>query len=218
MTFLDDLGPEERTELEAVGVHRAYPRATTLLHAGDDAGPVIVLLAGRVKVAAPPVAGGAEAMIALRGPGEILGELGAVDDAPRAGTVTTLEPVRALVVPRAAFRGLVERRPRIALVILRLVVARLRYADAQQAQFATHDVTGRVAHRIAELADRYGTADGDRIELLLPITQEELASWTGAAREAVSKALQQLRVARVLDTSRRRITVLDAEALRRRGA
>jgi CRP-like cAMP-binding protein len=216
MQFLDALTDEEVADLHAAGRRRAYGANVTLFHEGDDAGPVVVLLSGRVKVATIGGAG-REAIMAVRGPGDLIGELSAIDNGSRSGTVTTLEAVEALLVPGSAFAALLERRPRIALVILRMVVARLRYADAQQTQFATHDVVGRVARRLVELGERFGETAGDgRIEIALPLSQEELASWTGSSREAVSKALQQLRSLRIVETGRKHLTVLDPEALRRR--
>jgi CRP/FNR family transcriptional regulator, cyclic AMP receptor protein len=215
MSFLDALTEEEAADLHAAGRRRAYGPGVTVFHEGDDAGPVVVLLSGRVKVSTVGGAG-REAIVAVRGPGDLLGELSAIDDGPRSATVTTLEPAEALLVPGSAFARFLETHLRIALVLLRMVAGRLRYADAQQAQFATQDVVGRVATRLLELGDRFGVTDGERIEIELPLSQEELASWTGSSREAVSKALQQLRGLKILETGRKRITVLDADALRRR--
>ena len=176
---------------------------------------MIVLLSGRAKVVSLSSAG-REVIVAVRGPGDLLGELSAIDGEPRSATVTTLEAVEALLIPGSAFAAFLERRPRVALVILRMVAARLRYADAQQADFATHDVVGRVAHRLVELSERFGAPAAGRIEIELPLSQEELAAWTGASREAVSKALQLLRSLRIVETGRRHVTVLDPEALQRR--
>jgi CRP/FNR family transcriptional regulator, cyclic AMP receptor protein len=212
--FLDSLTVEEADELNAIGVERAYGANVTLFHQGDDAGVVMMLLRGRVKVVS--LGGyGREAIVAVRGPGDLLGELAAIDGGPRSATVTTLEPVEVLLVPYSAFSAFLERRPRVALVLLRLVVERLRYADAQHAQFATQDVLARVAQRLLELAESYGKPRDGGIEIGLPLSQEELASWTGASREAVSKALQQLRALRIVETGRRRLTVLELDALRR---
>jgi CRP/FNR family cyclic AMP-dependent transcriptional regulator len=62
---------------------------------------------------------------------------------------------------------------------------------------------------------RVGEAGGEgRVDVA--VTQEELASWAGASREAVSKALQVLRTLGCVETGRRRIVVLDEAALRRR--
>jgi CRP/FNR family transcriptional regulator, cyclic AMP receptor protein len=159
---------------------------------------------------------GREAIVAVLGPGELVGELAAIDDGPRSTTVTTLEPVDALIVSRSSFAALLERHPRIALAILRMVAHRLRYADVQQAQFATHDVVGRLAQRLVELCERFGTQQERGIEIRLPLSQEELASWVGASREAVSKAFQLLRSLHIVETGRRRVTVLDLGALERR--
>jgi CRP/FNR family cyclic AMP-dependent transcriptional regulator len=213
--FLDALSLEETDALRASAVHRSYGANTTLIHQADESGPVVVLLDGRVKIAVVTEAG-RQAIVAVRGAGDLVGELAAIDDGPRSTNVTTLEPVEALVVTRSEFSGLLERYPRIALVILRTVARRLRYADVQLAQFATHDVVGRLAHRLVELCDRFGRQTDGGIEIPLPLSQEDLASWVGASREAVSKAFQQLRSLHVVETGRRRVTVLDLAALQDR--
>jgi CRP/FNR family transcriptional regulator, cyclic AMP receptor protein len=213
-TFLEALTPDEAADLRASGRERHYDAGVALFHEGDDAGSVIVLLAGRAKLTVP-LSSDREVIVAVRGPGDLLGELAALVDAPRSATVATIEPVDALIVSGSAFAAFLDRNARVGLVILRLVAERLLYADLQQAQFATHDVVGRVAHRLVELTDRFGVETGDGIVLDVPLSQEELAGWTGASREAVNKALQVLRSLHMIQTGRRRLTVLDADGLRR---
>src|SRR5918999_5153379 len=212
--FLGALADEDADALRAVGVRRTYGANVTLVHQADEAGPVVVLLRGRVKIVISK--SGRHAILGVAGPGELVGELAAIDDSPRSTTVTTLEPVEALVVRRSDFSALLEHRPGIALVILRTIARRLRYADAQRMQFATQDVVGRVAQRLVELSERFGTQGERGIEVSLPFSQEELASWVGASREGVSKAFQLLRSLRIVETGRRRVTVLDIGALERR--
>jgi CRP/FNR family cyclic AMP-dependent transcriptional regulator len=212
--FLGALSVEEADAVRAASVRRAYGANVTLLHQADEAGPVVVLLGGRAKVYVAD--GGRETIIGVVGPGELIGELAAIEDAPRSTTVTTLDPVDALVLPRSDFTALLERHPRIALAVLRTVAHRLRYADSQRAQFSTHDVVGRLAMRLVELSERFGTQQEHGIEIRLPLSQEELASWVGASREAVSKAFHVLRSLHIVETGRRRVTVLDLAALRRR--
>jgi CRP-like cAMP-binding protein len=213
-TFLETLTPEEVADLRASGRQRHYDANVALFHEGDDAGSVIVLLEGRAKLTVPN-SSGREVIVAVRGPGDLLGELAALVEAPRSATVTTIEAVDALIIPGSAFASFLERNARVALVILRLVAERLLYADLQQAQFATHDVVGRVAHRLVELTERFGAETEEGLVLDVPLTQEELAGWTGASREAVNKALQVLRSLHMIETGRRRFTVLDADGLRR---
>jgi CRP/FNR family transcriptional regulator, cyclic AMP receptor protein len=211
--FLASLSDEDADALRTAGVRRTYGGHVTLVHQDDDAGPVVVLLGGRAKIAVTE--GGREAIFGVVGPGELIGELAAIEGSPRSTTVTTLEPVDALVIPRSDFLGLLNRRPRIAIAILRVVARRLRYADSQRAQYATLDVAGRLAQRLLELSERFGDEQAGGIEIRLPLSQEELASWVGASREAVSKAFQLLRTLGIVETGRRRVTVLDLEALRR---
>jgi CRP-like cAMP-binding protein len=211
--FLSELAADERAELEQLGSLRRYRRGDVLFHQGDDAGAVLVLLAGHVKAAM--LNDGREVILAFPGPGELLGELSAIDGHPRSGTVRAVDDVEALVIPGSAFRGFLEHRPRIAFVLLRSVIARLRTADRQRVDYAVNDVVVRVAGRLVELCDRFGSEDGTSVEIGLSITQDELASWAGASREAVAKAMALLRTLGWVQTERRRILVLDLPALRR---
>ena len=214
--FLAELTADERAELQELGSVRRYKRGDVLFHQGDDAGAVLVILAGHVKAAM--LSDGREVILAFPGPGELLGELSAVDGQPRSGTVRAVDDVEALVIPGSAFRAVLEHRPRIAFVLLRSVIERLRTADRQRVDYAVNDVCVRVAGRLVELCDRFGSEDGARVEIGLSLTQDELASWAGASREAVAKAMALLRTLGWVHTERRRIHVLDLPALRRYAA
>jgi CRP-like cAMP-binding protein len=214
--FLAELTADERAELQELGSVRRYKRGDVLFHQGDDAGAVLVILAGHVKAAM--LSDGREVILAFPGPGELLGELSAVDGQPRSGTVRAVDDVEALVIPGSAFRAVLEHCPRIAFVLLRSVIERLRTADRQRVDYAVNDVCVRVAGRLVELCDRFGSEDGARVEIGLSLTQDELASWAGASREAVAKAMALLRTLGWVQTERRRILVLDLDSLRRYSA
>ncbi len=215
MTFLEDLNPEDRDELIKLASPRRFTRGVTLFHAGDDRGIVSVVRAGHVKVSAM-ARDGREVVLGVAGPGELLGDLSAIDGAQRSATVTALDEVEVLSVSGEAFRALLERRPRIALVLLRRVAARLRAADRQRLEFAAYDVFGRVGQRLLDLAEGSGPAGSDGVVIDLALTQDELAAWTGSSREAVSKALSAMRQLGWIETGRRKIIVRDIEALRHR--
>jgi CRP/FNR family transcriptional regulator, cyclic AMP receptor protein len=101
-TFLEALTPDEAADLRASGRERHYDTNLALFHEGDDAGSVIVLLAGRAKITLLS-SSGREVIVAVRGPGDLLGELAALIDAPRSATVVTIEQVDALIVSGSAF-------------------------------------------------------------------------------------------------------------------
>jgi CRP/FNR family cyclic AMP-dependent transcriptional regulator len=214
-SFLDALTPEEVGWLQRAGVRRRFAGGTALFQEHQASDRVMLLMAGRVKIASVSE-DGRESVLAFRGPGEVLGELSAIDGQPRSASVLAVEPVEAIVIPAPEFRAFLERTPRATLWLLTRVIARLREADRKRAEFGASDTIGRVAARLIELAERYGRPTEGGVRIDLPITQEELASWVGSSREGVNKALHTLRGLGWVETERRSITVVDSEALRRR--
>ena len=211
-SFLAALTDAETVDLRCRAVTRRFRRGATLIREGEAPGRVLVIEQGRAKVTAG-TEDGRELVMAFAGPGALLGELSALGGMPRAATVTALEPLEALALARGDFEVFVEANPRVALVILRLLIERLREADQRQVEFTAYQTVTRVARRLLDLADRYGEQTGEGVRITLPISQEELAGWAGASREAITKALHDLREVGLIETHRRHITVLDAEQL-----
>ena len=208
------LTADEVGELRACGRIRRLPRGATLFQEGDKSETVAYVTHGRVKVSTF-TDDGAEVVLALAGPGQLLGELSAIDNQPRSANVTALEPVEVIVVLADAFRRFTETHPRFMGALLHMLAARLRDSDRKRVEFGAYDTTGRVAHRLLEMADRFGSDNGNGVDITLALTQDELAGWVGASREAVSKALRVLRERGLVETGRRRVHVCDVEALRR---
>ena len=213
--FLGSLGAQEVEDLTAVARTRRYRRGATLIGEGMRPDLVVVLLSGRVKVTSAST-GGEEALLAVRGPGDLLGELSALDGQPSSATVSALDPVEALVVSADGFRAFLQAHPEAALRLLELLTRRLRDADRKRVEFGAYDTVGRVASRLVELSQRFGQPTGQGVRIALPLTQEELAGWVGSSREAVSKALRWMRARGWVETRRKAIVVLDLDALRRR--
>ncbi|MBV8982609.1 MAG: Crp/Fnr family transcriptional regulator [Acidimicrobiia bacterium] len=203
--------------LRAEGRARKFRTGAALFHEGDHSDWVGLIVKGRVKISCYG-ADGRERLVAVLGPGELLGELSAIDGEPRSATATALEPLDAHVLTSDEFVGLLERNPAATLGILRSVTGRLRDSDKRRVEFGALDTVGRIARLIVELAGRYGEETDSVIAIRLPLSQEELAGWAGASREAVVKALRQLRDRGWIETARREIRVLNLPALARRSS
>jgi CRP-like cAMP-binding protein len=214
-TFLPSLSADEQDALRARGMVRSFPRGVALFHERQSADRVVVLLQGCVKLSCLSDEG-KEVVLAIRGPGDLLGELSAVDGEPRSATATTLEPVEVLAITASDFRKFLEDNPRAALALIVMLSRRLRDADQKRVEFAAEDTMTRVAARIVELSERFGGEGAQGLEIELPISQEELAGWTGCSRDSVVKALQAMRGLGWIETQRRRILVHDVKALRQR--
>lgn len=213
LTFLQSLLEPERAALLETGRAKSWEPTETLVHRGDRADSAIVLFEGLAKIHTS--VGGADVFLGLSGPGDLLGEVTAFRDAVRSATVTALETVQGVVIPVARLRAFLAEHPRATLALLDLALSRLYVADARRMEFATSESLARVAGRLVELAERFGVSRPDTsIDVALPITQEELASWSASSRESTARALRTLRGLRLIETYRRGVTVLDLDGLR----
>ena len=214
-TFWALLDQGERDALDGLGVVQAFPRSSLLMFEREPGERVMVLLAGRVKISQVD-RDGRELILSIRDPGDVLGELAFIDHQPRVATVTALEPVTALVISSRLFRAHLERTPRVAVALLEVITRRFRETTLKRAQLAELDTVGRLAARIVELSERYGTPTDGGVTVVLPLSREELAAWTGASRAGVAHAWQTLRELGWIEIDRRRLLVRDLPALRAR--
>lgn len=216
-TFLALLEDVEREAIAGLAVRRTFQKGGVLMFEREPAERVMLLLAGRVKVMRDG-GEGREALLSIRDPGDVLGELSFIDHQPRVATVAALEPVEALVMPSGDFRSYLTTTPRVATVLLEVVARRFRETTVKRFEFAASDTMGRLAARIVELADRYGEPSEAGVTVISPLSQEELAGWTGASRAGVAQSLQALRELGWIQTERRTLIVTDPDALRARAA
>lgn len=210
--FWSQLDESERQAFAAQAAPRRFPRGRALMHSGQVPQEVFLLRAGVVK-AYDVTPEGRELLLAIRAPGDLVGELAALDERPRSASVVALEPVEALAIPIPAFVALLTARPAVAITLLRVIGARLRDADARRIQLGRLATLARVASCLLELSDRFGADADGAVAIRLALTQEELAGWAGSSLESTARALRQLRELGWIETRRREIRVLDRTGL-----
>jgi len=200
-------------ELASLGRPARHRAGTVLFHEGDPADLVHLLHDGRAKVhvLAPS---GREVLLAIKEPGDLLGELACLDDARRSATATALSDLYTTVVPASVFRAFTAAHPEFAMTILRGVSQQLRDTGADHVVRESGPVVARVAARLLALAERCGEHSGASLVVPLRLGHDDLASWTAATRESVSRAMAQLRGAGAITSRRGRIVVIDADLLR----
>ncbi len=211
--FLAEIEPAAREQLAGLGRRRRFETGAHLFLEGDLGPNVIIVRAGRVKVFATD-RDGHTVVLAVRGPGEILGDLGAIDGQSRSASGVALEPVDAQLLTAADFRIFLAETPGAAFALLRVVIGRLRDADRLRVEFGARDALGRVASRLVELAETSGEPCEGGIRITLPLTQADLGQWVAASREAVARALGSLRRRQLISTARREIIITNLDGLR----
>lgn len=211
--FLGRLGDQERAALLASGTERFYPASRPVFDEGRSADTLVVVLDGRVKVTTVTV-DGTEHLLALRGPGDLLGELSTLVGEERTSTVVAIDDVRLLVVPIVAFEALLAAHPSMSSTLIRMLVERVLEADRNRMELA-RPADERLARLLVRLADRFGRpGDDGTVRIDLRLSQDELAALVSASRGAVSAGLRGLREAALVRTGRRDLVLLDLDRLR----
>ena len=207
----DGFSDAERAALRTIGRTRKYPRNARVFHEGDHSDFVVMVIDGRLKILTA-TADGTEAVLGIRGPGSLVGELAAFDGGPRTASAIALDPLTVQVLPATQFREFVTSRPGAALELIRMLMSRLREGDRRRIEFGAYDATARVAHLLCDLASERAVTDAHGVHVRL--AQHEVAGLVGASRASVARALASLRTLDIVATGRGTITVLDLDALR----
>jgi CRP-like cAMP-binding protein len=169
-----------------------------LFAAGDPGNGCYRIDAGLLKVSALWRAAG-ERILAILGPGSIVGELSEIDEAPRSATVTAIKDSELTFVSRRDFYIFADDHPELYKHLMILLARRLRDADSMVAASSFLSPKGRVARAILSLADAFGhDVGGGRIVLRQKLSQTDLAAMSGIARENVSRVLSEWRRATVI--------------------
>ena len=138
--------------------------------------------------------------------------MAAIDGLPRSASAVALDELHLVVVPASGFLQFLEANPALALPLLRLLADRLRAATSHQIDLRTGTTISRVAGGLVDLADRSGISlDGPTT---VTLRHDDLAAWVGVNREAVSRALAQLRDRGLVVTGRGKVELIDLTALR----
>lgn len=210
---LASLPVEDRRRLVARLRRRAYRRDEVIFHQGDPADTLHLIAAGHVNVRVT-LPGGEFVVVAILGPGDAFGELalaGAVH--LRGATVTALGNCETLSLSRDQFEHLRTSYPGIDRFLVELLSARIDKLNTQLLEALYVPAERRVLRRLLDLCELY-RSDDQRI--VIPVTQEMLASLAGTTRPTANQVLQRLAASEMVEVSRGQIIVLNRTALHRR--
>jgi len=133
---------------------------------------------------------GDERILAILGPGAIVGELAVLDGLPRSASVLALRDSELLFVSKAKFDQYAKEHPELYQHLLMLLASRLRETNDVIAAESFLPLRGRVAVTLLELAEHFGESVGeDRIMIRQKFRQPDLAAMAGIARENVNRIL-----------------------------
>lgn len=204
--FFSQLSDHELELVRSVASERTYPKNAVVLTEGEMGDSLYVIQSGKVKVVIGDEEG-REIILKILGPGDFFGEMSMIDKQPRSASVTTNEPSTFLVLTHSGFEHVIERAPRIANVVMRILAQRVREADRKIGTLALMDVYGRVASTLLELA----VYNNGKLMVGEKLSQQDLANMVGASREMVNRILKDLSDRGFISIESKAITIINRE-------
>jgi CRP/FNR family transcriptional regulator len=187
-----------------------------LFYRGDKADGCYWLERGTLKITVQS-AKGEERILAVLGPGSIVGELAMMDGLPRSATVVAIRPSKLLFLSRVQFQEWVQKNPSMDRYLVSTLVQRLRQADEEALAASFLSVSSRVARALLHLAAHLGEKTGKPDEVLINtrLRQADLAALAGVARESVSRTLSLWRRRGLVGRSARSSYLINIRKLER---
>jgi CRP-like cAMP-binding protein len=161
-----------------------------LFQQGDPSDGCYAILEGVLKVSVT-ASDGQEALLAMLGAGDVIGEMGLIDAQPRSASATALKPCSLAFLASRDFKQVANANPVIYLQMLEILSDRLRASNEAATMQQLLPLRGRLARVFLRLGEGFGEPlEGGRILIRHKFTQVELARMTGSARENVNRQIK----------------------------
>jgi CRP-like cAMP-binding protein len=167
-----------------------YDGLTTIFSQGDPSSSVMYIQKGAVRLSVLSHSG-KEAIIAMLGSGDFLGEGALAAQRVRMCTATAIEPSRLLVVPKKQMVRLLHEEPEFSDRFMKYMLYRNIRIEEDLVDQLFNSSEKRLARTLLLLA-RYGKEDGPQGELP-NLSQETLAEMVGTTRSRVNLFMNKFR-------------------------
>jgi CRP/FNR family transcriptional regulator, cyclic AMP receptor protein len=208
--FFEDLPESVVEKAIAQVITRQHPANRVILLENDWGTSVYFILSGWVKIRTYNM-DGKEVTLNILGPGELFGEMAALEEAPRSTDVITLTPTIIGGMPANEFVRLVNTEPQAGIHLAKLMARRLRQLN-RRLRLRESDSTSRVADILLFLAEGQGKQSKMGIEIP-NLPHRELSSLSGMARETVTRVLGKLEKKGVISRQQDTLCIVDTGAL-----
>ncbi len=214
-TLFQGLDAQALETIAADFTRREFRAGKAIFFQGDPGSMLYLVESGQVRIFVNGLDGHETSVVLYGRPGEIFGELAIIDGLPRSASAVAVMDTVVHTLSRERFQDYMRRWPPLALNFMKTLTKKVRYNTKQVDSLASMDVSRRLARKLLELGQNYGTAEPQGVRLNTALTQSDLASLIGATRESTNKFLRQFRDNGLISlTNGQTIVIRDAEALR----
>jgi CRP/FNR family transcriptional regulator len=207
-----DLSDADLTAVASVSVARQLEAGAVVFFEGDSSDTCYVVRSG-VARAIREHPDGRSITLAHFTAGDIFGELAMFDAEPRSATVDTIEPTEVIAIPGRDVQRLIRDYPEIAVKLITALAHRLRATNERLARQSFQTVQSRVAAVLAQMVQDAREGNAGESDVVVTLTQADLAKLAGSSRESASRFLATLERSGVITQGRGRVTVHNPDAL-----
>jgi CRP/FNR family transcriptional regulator, cyclic AMP receptor protein len=198
--------------LDTQCVWRRAKARETILDYKDDGSDLYFVAQGKARVRIQTISG-KESILRDIHDGEFFGELAAIDGLPRSASIVAITDTTIAKMPPSVFREIVHSHPAVCDGVLALLASQVRMLANRVNEFAALDVRGRIRAELLRLARPQ--RQGEDPIISPPPTHAELAARVSCHREAVTRELNALARAGLLERRRGALALLDPARLAR---
>jgi CRP/FNR family transcriptional regulator, cyclic AMP receptor protein len=206
------LSESELADLTARVVQRKYSAGELIFSEGEQCQGLYVIQSGNVRIFKTS-ANGREQVLSIDGPGNSIAELPVFDGGAYPASAQSLNEGILLFVSKQEFQQMCLQQPQVALKVLRVVGARLRRLVGIIEELSFTTVRHRLAAYLIRLAKAEGKAAKGGVEVMLPSSNQELASQIGTVRELVSRNLSRFQAEGLLEMDGKSVVIRDMKKL-----
>ena len=206
------LSDEEFTEFTSMVKHVDYEGEETVFQEGALAFGLYIVCQGKVKVTGKSPCGKRQ-ILKLLGAGEVLGEEALFSDGSYTCFARTLEPSTLAFVPKDKFLEFIVEHPSVAFKLIEKLARELVAFQSKLVEVAYGSSEERLARLLLAMGERFGRAEGSRLDIGLVLSRAELAELAGIAPETAIRTLSRLREEGVIQLEGHRIVILDLDGL-----
>ena len=187
--LLGKLSEDEIEKLVTYSRVERYPAGERIFEKDSVGSCMMLVLRGSVRTSSISI-DGREIVFRMMQPGEVVGEIAALDGGNRSGDAFAMTDCELLVLQRRDFIPLLEKRPDICLMLINILCDRLRKTSEQVEDLLFRHAEARIAKALLQLSERFGRPGANGRARELHLSQAELGNIIGITRESVNKQLK----------------------------
>jgi len=194
--------------------HNNYKKGETIFLEGDEAQTLYLINEGKIKLY-KYTKDGKQQILHILTEGDFFGELNLFKNSQYGFSAEAIIDSKICTLTKEKMKSIILSKPEIGIKILEVVGDRLSKVENLAQHLATNDVESRLAYLLIDMLESDGKKTAKGIEIELSISREDMGSYTGVARETISRKLKKFEEEGYIKlVGTKKVIILDEETLR----